>query len=625
MRFFEKGFGPLALESRVYANVFDRSATRYVYWELRLDYPPAPEDINFRIEAIYYRPNGTVARQGLDAGVERGWTNSWYWKGRGWREPGNWGTGVYRVDVHVDGEVVASGEFAVVSRNVPSSGPLADLRDDLNWAQEPLSSENLLGVLALGRVMEADPALASALATLPWVRDGLSERSLRALQQFAVLARKDIELARRVASQRWFADGVSEDEWLALRALALIAARDPVSAELLRGLEWLQDDLDRVAVGIILNIQALVDADTTLARTLLSYPWIGDRPTSTVRSLIWQLLRLTHRDRSMATELAEMNLVAESGGELQAGVVGALVGLYDTRPDFLSEIVAQPWFADGLTPGEAAIVSVLRTLSRLKPELAEDLLLDGRAQSRAMESALSGTIRLHIVHRADVVVWERIAETVTDMIHKVEQFYGARLPAEDVILLLEPEREVSSHSGTYLTIKNITSAPIMKRVLAHELSHYYFRSSHGPIWFSEGVANFVEYYMGPARTGYGMEDRMADVRSLKRSRCHFHGVDNIRELNEATAGLSYSEARELPFWLCHYSIGEFFVLNAYNALGRDAVSSALKELYLLTRSEHRPVTEEEIYRAFLSSTPPEKVADFNELYRKIHGGEIPEP
>ena len=83
LRFFEQEFDPyLPSDARVYKKTFSHQTTRVVGWEVRLAYPPQPERIKYEIEAVYYRPDGTVfSRRSLDSYVDAGWTGS----RRSWR------------------------------------------------------------------------------------------------------------------------------------------------------------------------------------------------------------------------------------------------------------------------------------------------------------------------------------------------------------------------------------------------------------------------------------------------------------------------------------------------------------------------------------------------------------
>lgn len=94
--------------------------------------------------------------------------------------------------------------------------------------------------------------------------------------------------------------------------------------------------------------------------------------------------------------------------------------------------------------------------------------------------------------------------------------------------------------------------------------------------------------------------------------CYDRGVGNIQQLNER-------QSLE-PDWqtTCHYSLGAYLLLSLYETLGEGATSAALRDLFLLFQAEGRPVTEEEIYEAFLRNTPPGLEEEFLALYRQFH-------
>jgi hypothetical protein len=55
-----------------------------------------------------------MARQTKAAYIESNWTNSYHNFGRGWREPGNWTPGTYRVDLIAGDQLIASGYFTII-------------------------------------------------------------------------------------------------------------------------------------------------------------------------------------------------------------------------------------------------------------------------------------------------------------------------------------------------------------------------------------------------------------------------------------------------------------------------------------------------------------------------------
>lgn len=114
LNFYEGGYDGVAREKRQYNSSFSSSNSRYIYWELNLDHPAPGRRIDFTVDAVWTAPDGSeFARQTLNSYLLETWSSSYHQIGRGWREPGNWNPGTYRVDLMVGGEKVASGSFVM--------------------------------------------------------------------------------------------------------------------------------------------------------------------------------------------------------------------------------------------------------------------------------------------------------------------------------------------------------------------------------------------------------------------------------------------------------------------------------------------------------------------------------
>jgi hypothetical protein len=115
LRFFESGYDPPDKNQRTYPTEFVNLSSRYINWELNLEFPAPGRRIDFDILAVWYNPDGSVmARQTKASYIESDWTNSYHSYGRGWKEPGNWIPGTYRVDLLVGDHKIASGSFTVI-------------------------------------------------------------------------------------------------------------------------------------------------------------------------------------------------------------------------------------------------------------------------------------------------------------------------------------------------------------------------------------------------------------------------------------------------------------------------------------------------------------------------------
>lgn len=113
---FYEGPHDLAMEhdKRVYRYSFDRFGARAIYWELNLAYPPPGQRIDFQVDAIWFKSDGSeMTRQTLAAHVEGTWGSSWHTLGYGFAEPGHWIPGSYRVDFYYRSTRVASGTFQI--------------------------------------------------------------------------------------------------------------------------------------------------------------------------------------------------------------------------------------------------------------------------------------------------------------------------------------------------------------------------------------------------------------------------------------------------------------------------------------------------------------------------------
>ncbi len=114
LRIYEGGYDVTPYEKRVYRDRFDRTSTRYLWWELNLAYPKLTSKIEFDIDAVYYNSDGSVfARQTKNAHVDAEWTESWHTFGHGWKDAGHWTPGKYRLDLYVKGNKVASRSFEI--------------------------------------------------------------------------------------------------------------------------------------------------------------------------------------------------------------------------------------------------------------------------------------------------------------------------------------------------------------------------------------------------------------------------------------------------------------------------------------------------------------------------------
>jgi hypothetical protein len=114
LHFFESGYHTPAMGQRIYADRFLRDRCRYINWELRLNHPQREKRVDFRIDEVWYKPDGSIlAKQSLSTRLQKTWVHSFHHHSWGWDEPSHWPPGQYRVDLSVNGASVAVGLFTV--------------------------------------------------------------------------------------------------------------------------------------------------------------------------------------------------------------------------------------------------------------------------------------------------------------------------------------------------------------------------------------------------------------------------------------------------------------------------------------------------------------------------------
>jgi hypothetical protein len=115
IQFFESGRSETELrQKRVYEGRFLQAAARTVYTEIRLEYPQPGKRIDFNTTLVCFRENGTTFRiEEYRGRIDADWTSSSHWIGIGNHSPGGWDAGIYKVDVLINGDKVATGSFEI--------------------------------------------------------------------------------------------------------------------------------------------------------------------------------------------------------------------------------------------------------------------------------------------------------------------------------------------------------------------------------------------------------------------------------------------------------------------------------------------------------------------------------
>ncbi len=112
--FFGSGPSDIApLQNPTYRSRFEHATTKTIHPEIHLVYPPPGKKIYFTL-TIHIREKGKTLRiVDYEGRIEPNWTTSYHSVGVGIMGPGNWRVGNYEVDVHINGEKMATGSFEI--------------------------------------------------------------------------------------------------------------------------------------------------------------------------------------------------------------------------------------------------------------------------------------------------------------------------------------------------------------------------------------------------------------------------------------------------------------------------------------------------------------------------------
>ncbi len=494
-----------------------------------------------------------------------------------------------------------------------------------------------------------DVDLAETVVALPWFKDGITRDENLELLKLAEFARYDIESARLTASflgLPWLADTA----WLAGQSIELqtkrinfntlrtISFTDKQLATLLLSFPWIAaGDHSGNHISAVTDILEMLQEFPIVAKEVLGFPWVQDDMTLTEAFALVSIRELARNDLDLAWHvlkspfmeppflqrdeyaLGVLDLWSRSGPTPGIVVSGsdARAGLYKGSSDLLAQLAGQSWFSDGLDDDDAAL---LHGISYAQGDFREALIETNYVASTTVTLPLTGETGLAVVRHTPFPSDDQTLQRLEEGVRIMEDFMGAPLPVGDVTLLLvEPEfwtLKARAQNFRFIQhgnplkpayVRGIISAVNPQpgpptRTLYHELGHNYLLN--GPRWLEEGLANFLEAYTVARTGGEGLEERLAHL-----------------ELSERCAENIWEHVNPYRGGQCNYELGEKFLLGMYAALGPEAVSAALRELYAQTVISDR-LNHDSIYYAFQSNVPVGKEESFRTAWLRYHGSPV---
>ncbi len=542
---------------------------------------------------------------------------------------------------------VTGGESAALEAVVSNASPdteWARLTVSLPWFLDGVTSNERNAIIFLREIAQSNLELAKVATDLPWLADGVTNDELNtikflsratsehlelvqtitkrhwftnsidthneswAIQRLVRIAENDPELARTIAILPGLNDGITDDHLSAIYSLESIAENDLELANVITNLPWLTDDITRDEEIVLNYFDLILGTDVELARMVAGFPWFTDDITEEERGIIGAIRRT---DADWASQLAAsvndlLTSMKDITGDLSTYTAESLGRIAEQGPDAFGQLTSQPWYADGLNDEEAALVVILGDIIDSSPLLYQDLLHSRFTQTKTVSLPLAGEVNIYIIQSEPFPPGEDLMTTIEDTARISEELLGVPFPTTDIILLVIVSKDYNKikasgkHRGSYMRVVREVSGRV--RSLPHETAHYY--TTGGSRWLIEGSAEFIVEYVSQQTDHLANLGHSEKVQSV----ClDISGIENIRHL-------IYLFSRSIP---CTYYMGENFLWNIYDSIGKETVSAALSELhmYLFGRD-----IEEEIYQVFLKHTPDDKKEDLRDLYRRLHGG-----
>ena len=361
----------------------------------------------------------------------------------------------------------------------------------------------------------------------------------------------------------------------------------------------------------LLPIREVWWKDPELGRELAQAPWIADGLADWEDDAVYGLGHLADYDLALARQM--LAYAAEEPVRSRNTFLLSNLGrmLRQDRESF-EQLIARPWFADGLDAEERSFVTAVSNTTGVGG-LYRELLAERFTLSANISPSSAGQVDLWVFAN-DAPPDEDFVALVERGLRGAERIIVAPFPLTDLIVLSVDVDEYEIGYGgvnwgdclVFLRGAGLDPAHY-DHLLHHEIAHFWLGAEIGPFWLYEGGANLVAEYVG-----VDGQDLIGNEGVI--SYCRDNQVPNIHALSEPDHPNPVAQST------CGYGLGHHFLAALLGAIGEAAFSSAIRELYESYLAYRPPATEEQVYRTFLRHVPPDREEAFLAVYRQLHGG-----
>ncbi len=507
--------------------------------------------------------------------------------------------------------------------STPTPRPQGMSMSDLDWIKDGLTEHEGYAAEGLRHAEANFPDIAQSALELEWVSDGLQgDQEWRFLYSLGGISTENAPLFRSFLALSWIADGITPSENNGFSNVRNTDWYDPMLAEYVMGLPWFQDGLtgwESYNIGIFeraaKRIATADPYDIGAARRVLGFPWLTDGITWQESAALQVLIQLPHYGPELTGSILNSTLATPPIQGLRFAAINGMLGL--VKAGLWEQVTEQEWFRDGLDDDDYILIKAVSDLHRDQTDL-NDILRSIHYRSETISLPLRGEVKLFaIVYKYP----EKLAPAFESHRHAVleyEKFLQVPLP-QTFFGIFVADQFSANYRGLYTRMSTV-----MHSTVYHEAAHAYFAEKPHPGWVAEGLAEFLSRWLRY------QGDLPPSLAGANRG-CPALGIRTVQESIDFRAAEFAAGRGVRPNADCAYTTGETFFLEMYLALGRDVVSSYMRELYKAgerTRDEETGsyswLSEDEVFRIMFTHTPTEKQDRFLELYRQFHGGPIPD-
>ena len=313
----------------------------------------------------------------------------------------------------------------------------------------------------------------------------------------------------------------------------------------------------------------------SLSDRISRIPWIEDGIEGIEYEIVEQILFLAVEDHQDVVErLVGMPFLVKPDPH----DISALKGLYRSgeNPRRLSALIDHPTLQGGITDEWAPVIAAIDT-KNASPAL-NARLLDPKVvsiETKITYPPLSEPVHLAVIRDAPAG-GAHIMQALENAVIATETFMASPFPNRSVIILVtdttHPGNAGTNHDS-HITMRRHYDTPESNqrgahtpRIIAHEISHYYWNSNQD--WIDEGMsdltASIVLY--------------ITNKKPIETTNPPCAEAETIREL------INLHPQTDQPAFRCNYSLGERFFLDMFRSTGDVTFRENMRGLYFSSKA-----------------------------------------